>query len=66
MIAGLGDESDPTSTKTIAERTAALLQRMNEYTNRLLYNGLFELDRQMQFQADPVTGKADIYEYYQA
>jgi hypothetical protein len=64
--ASLGDESDPTKMKTVAELTAALLQSVHGYTNKLFYNGGFERDRQMQFQADPVVGKADVYEYYMA
>src|SRR6516162_5139856 len=50
--ASLGDESDPTKMKTVAELTAALLQSVHGYTNKLFYNGGFERDRQMQFQAD--------------
>jgi hypothetical protein len=64
--ANVGDESDPSTSRTVAQRTAALITSMRNYTNKLFFGGSLERDRQMQFQADPVTGKADVYDYYLA
>ena len=62
--ANISDESDPTSARTLARKTGAILASMHGYTNKLLYGGSFDCNRQMQFSADPVAGKSDIYDYY--
>jgi hypothetical protein len=64
--ATLADESDPMSTKTFINKTGALLTAMHTYTNRLLFGGTFDSNRQMQFSSDPVSGNSDIYDCYRA
>src|SRR5262249_28510830 len=62
--ASIADESDPTSMKSFSRKTGALLISLHTYTNKLLYGGTFDCNRQMQVTGDPVVGKSDIYDYY--
>jgi hypothetical protein len=60
------NEADPTNSRTVAASTSAFLSSMRNFTDRVILGATAERDRTMQFLADPVTGKNDIYEYYTA
>ncbi|HZZ82608.1 MAG TPA: hypothetical protein VFE62_29185 [Gemmataceae bacterium] len=64
--ANFGTELDPTTAKSVVQQTAALISTMHTFTTKVFFGGSSERDRQMQFQADPETGKADTYDYYVA
>jgi hypothetical protein len=64
--ANISDESDPSTSRSIARKTGAIFTAMHGYTNKLFFGGSFDLKRDMQIGADPVTGKTDIYDYYMA
>jgi hypothetical protein len=59
-------EYDPATLTSVATATSALLVSMKGWTERFILGGSLERDRTMQFQADPVAGRSDIFDYYQA
>lgn len=64
--ASVGGEIDPTSSKTLATATLAVLSTMQSVTSKLLFGTSLERDRQMQIYADPVVATDDVYTYYLA
>jgi hypothetical protein len=64
--ASASNEADPSSNKSVAKATSALLTSMHAFTDRILFGGSLQRDRTMQFLSDPVTGQKDVYEYYLA
>jgi hypothetical protein len=66
LKANVGGEIDPIASKTLVTATLAVLSTMQSVTSKLLFGSSLECDRQMQFFADPVLAKDDVYTYYLA
>lgn len=64
--ANVGNEYDPTRSKTVVAITGALVNRTRQFTDHLLFGASVETDRQMQFTADPVVNNTETYDYYRA
>jgi hypothetical protein len=62
----LGNQIDPSNSKSVVQGAAKILAIAHAYTDHLFFGGGGSSDRQMTFKSDPVTGKLDIYDLYAA